>query len=128
MKFLNKNNKKLIKKALPVFLLLVVLIAILPSVAYTAPCPAPEGEICNPISATSINGFIKEVLVGLIKIGIPLIAIAIIYSGFLFVTAQGKPADIEKAKSALLYTLIGSAILLGAWAIAQMISNTVLSL
>lgn len=84
--------------------------------------------ITNPINTNSINGFIKSVLVGLIKIGIPLIAIAIIYSGFLFVTAQGKPADIETAKRAFLYTIIGGAILLGAWAIAQLISNTVLAL
>jgi hypothetical protein len=94
----------------------------------TSTNPSADLTIHNPISATSINGFIKDVLIGLIKIGIPIIAIAIIYSGYMFVTAQGKPGDIEKAKSAFMYTLIGGAILLGAWAIAQLISDTVLSL
>ena len=90
-------------------------------------CPA--GRICNPIAPIdSINGLIKVILEGALKIGIPLIALAVIYCGFLFVYAQGKPDEIKKAKDALLYTLIGAAILLGSWAIAQLISETVLAL
>lgn len=91
---------------------------------------AVEGPtIDNPIpNITSVNEFVKTLLEGIIKIGIPVVAIAIMYSGFLFVSAQGKPEDIKKAKDALMYTLIGAAILLGAWALAQLISNTVLLL
>jgi len=85
-------------------------------------------QIENPIKADSIQGLIKTILEGVIKIGIPIIALAIIYSGFLFVQARGKPGEIEKAKNSLIYTLIGAAILLGAWAIAQLISETVLVL
>ena len=90
--------------------------------------PATSGKICNPIAQNSIQELIKSILEGAMKIGIPVIALAIIYSGFLFVQAQGKPEEIKKAKNALIYTLIGAAILLGAWAIAQLISETVLSL
>ncbi|MEK7572281.1 MAG: pilin [Patescibacteria group bacterium] len=85
-------------------------------------------KIDNPISATTIQGLIKTILEGVLKIGIPIIALAIIYSGFLFVQARGNPGEIEKAKNSLVYTLIGAAILLGAWAIAQLISETVLAL
>lgn len=84
--------------------------------------------IDNPIGVDNLNDFIKKILEGIIKIGIPIIAIAIIYSGFLFVTAQGKPQAIEEAKRAFIYTLIGAAILLGSWALAQLISDTVLQL
>lgn|SRR3989338_2500412 len=87
------------------------------------------GTICNPIpKITSLNGFIQTFLVGVIRIGIPIVALAIIYSGFLFVAARGNSEKLGKAKSALLYTLIGAAILLGSWAIAQLISDTVLAL
>lgn len=86
------------------------------------------GKICNPIDAESVQGLIKTILEGAIKIGIPVIALAIIYSGFLFVKARGNPKEIETAKSSITYTLIGAAILLGAWALAQLISDTVLSL
>ncbi|MEI7810279.1 MAG: pilin [bacterium] len=90
--------------------------------------PATSGKICNPIAQTSIQGLIKNLLIGVIKIGIPVIALAIIYCGFLFVQARGNPKELETAKRSLTYTLIGAAILLGAWAIAQLISETVLSL
>ncbi len=87
-----------------------------------------SGKLCNPINAKSINEVIKKILEAVIKIGIPIIALAIVYSGFLFVSARGKPEKLKEAKSALLYTLIGAAILLGSWAIAQLISETVLAL
>ena len=85
-------------------------------------------KINNPINADSIPKLVEQVLEGIIRVGIPLIALAIIYSGFLFVTAIGNPGKVEEAKSALLNTVIGAAILLGAWALAQLISETVLSL
>lgn len=94
----------------------------------SGPCKLGSGKICNPINADSIPELIRIILEGVIKIGIPIIALAIIYCGFLFVSAQGKPEAITKAKSALLYTLVGSAILLGSWAIAKLISETVLAL
>ncbi|MES2315277.1 MAG: pilin [Patescibacteria group bacterium] len=90
----------------------------------------PYKEICNPLgdSTKTIPDFIAKVLEGALKVGIPLIALAIIYCGFLFVKARGNPEELTKAKDALLYTIIGAAILLGAWAIAELIRDTVLSL
>jgi len=87
-----------------------------------------NGKIENPIKVNNINDFIKTILTGVIKISIPIIALAIIYSGFLFVSARGNSEKLGEAKRALLYTAIGAAILLGSWAIAQIISNTVLAL
>lgn len=84
----------------------------------------------NPLGGkiNNLNGFIKVLLEGVIKIGIPLIALALVYSGYLFVTATGNSEKISKAKDAFIYALIGGAVLLGSWAIAQMISDTVLSI
>ncbi len=96
--------------------------------------PPPAGcnnKITNPLGKDgpqNITSFIQLVLTGVIKIGMPVIALAIIYCGFLFVKAQGKPDEINKAKDALLYTLIGAALLLGAWAIAQLISDTIIKI
>ena len=87
-----------------------------------------SGRIENPISSETINDFIKVILEGVIKIGIPIIALALVYCGFLFVSARGNSEKIGKAKDALIYTVIGAAILLGSWAIAQVISETVLKL
>ena len=93
--------------------------------------PSNEGKIVNPLGpngVASIPDFIKTLLEGVLKVGIPIVALAIIYCGFLFVSARGNSEKLGKAKDALLYTLIGAAILLGSWAIAQLISETVLAL
>jgi len=97
--------------------------------AATTPNNPNAGKIENPLgNINNINDLIKTLLEGLIRIGMPIIALAIIYSGFLFVFARGNSEKLTKAKDALLYTLIGAAILLGSWGIAQLISDTVLSL
>ncbi|MBP9715356.1 MAG: hypothetical protein KBD52_02610 [Candidatus Pacebacteria bacterium] len=87
--------------------------------------PCPDGQICNPIKATSIAQLLVDILEFVMKIAIPIIALAIIYAGFLFVTARGNSEKLETAKRALLYSLIGAAILLGSLAIAQLVSDTV---
>ena len=87
-----------------------------------------DGHICNPIGIDSLPNLIKTILEAVIKIGIPVSALAIVYCGFLFVSARGNSEKLKTAKNALTYTLIGTAILLGSWAIAKLISSTVLSL
>jgi len=118
-------NKKIYKIVLVSLLMMFVLI---PVFSYADGEPCPEGQICNPIPANSISGLVKKILEGVIRMGIPVVALAIIYSGFLFVVAQGAPEKISTAKQSLTYTMIGAGILLGSWAIAQLISETVLAL
>jgi hypothetical protein len=123
-------NINFIKKNLFVIILLacVVFIPIFSFAQGHAPAPSePSVKIVNPIGVNDLNGLIKSILEGAIKIGIPIIALAIIYSGFLFVSAQGNAEKLKTAKRALIYSLVGAAILLGSWAIAQLISETVIS-
>lgn len=82
----------------------------------------------NPIKSKTIQEFVKNVLQNIVKLGIPLIALAIIYSGFLFVSAVGNPGKIEEAKTAFINALIGAALLLGAWGIAEIVVETVKAL
>ena len=89
-------------------------------------CDPTKGQICNPIPKVgSVPDLIRIILEGVLQIGIPVVALAIIYSGFLFVFARGNTEALGKAKTTLMYTLIGAAILLGSWALAQMIGHTV---
>ncbi len=87
-----------------------------------------ENQICNPIHSRSIIDLLKNFLDGALTIAIPVVALAIIYSGFLFVFARGNSDKLSKAKTTLMYTLIGAAILLGAMAIAKAISGTITAL
>ncbi|PCI20189.1 hypothetical protein COB64_02665 [Candidatus Wolfebacteria bacterium] len=81
--------------------------------------------INNPIKPDNLASFVKSILDVVLTIGIPIVALAIIYSGFLFVAAQGKPEKLDTAKQTFLYTLIGAAILLGSWVLAQAIGGTI---
>ena len=114
-------------------LFVILSLFIVPGIIYAqgdvpAPCLPAAGRICNPLGNTNtIPAFIKIILEGALKVGIPIIALAVIYCGFLFVAAQGNPEKLGKAKDALLYTLIGAGILLGSLAIAELISATIKS-
>lgn len=132
MKFIQKNLFQIF---------LIAFLVILPVISFantparppvlTTPADPCAGKICNPLGSRGINNipeFIKTLLTGVLRVGIPIVALAIIYCGFLFVQAQGNSEKIGEAKDALLYTIIGAAILLGSWAIAGIISNTVLVL
>lgn len=128
MKFFEKNLKKVFGLIYTIYISLVL---VFPSIIYAetpSDCNPSEG-LCNPLGATStLPELIKTILQGALKIGIPIVALAIIYSGFLFVFARGNSEKLGKAKDTLLYTLIGAAILLGSWAIAEMVSITVTGL
>ena len=61
----------------------------------------------------------------LLPIGGVLAVLAFIYSGFLYVTAQGNETKLKTAHQALLYTSIGTAVLLGSWVLANVICQTI---
>ncbi len=118
-----------------VVILFLLLLVALPFISFAqgdpvvGTTPILNNKITNPIpNVPTVQKFIEVFLQGVLKIGFPVVAFALIYCGFLFVKAQGKPEELTKAKDALLYTLIGAAILLGSWAIAILIADTVLTL
>lgn len=69
-----------------------------------------------------IEVFVTDII---IPLGAVIAALAIIYSGFLFVTARGDTEQLKKARQSFLYAVIGAAILLGSWAIAVGIKATI---
>jgi hypothetical protein len=85
-------------------------------------------KLPNPLKGgvNNLFDFIKVVVNNvLLPIGGVVATMYIIYSGFLFVTAQGDPKKIETAKASFTYAVIGTAILLGAWAISEGIAATI---
>ena len=82
----------------------------------------------NPLQADNFGELLNAIIKILITLGIPIAVIFIIYSGFLFVTARGNEEQIKKAKTTLLWTLVGIAVLLGASIIAAVLENTINSI
>lgn len=85
------------------------------------------GKITNPLGNknSDLFSFIDTLIDAVLKLGSIVAVLAIIYAGFLFVTASGDEKKISTAKSVLLYAVIGIAILLGARALSAVIVNTV---
>jgi len=86
-----------------------------------------DSVIENPLGSklNDLPSFIEAIIKIVLVVGVPILALAIIYAGFLFVKAQGNPGELEVAKRTLLYTVIGGALLLGAFVIANAIGSTV---
>lgn len=84
-----------------------------------------SGNIINPIGKDNVVDFILALTVQLTRVGLIVAAVFIIYSGFLFVVARGSEDGIKSAKNAFFYTIIGTAILLGASVIVEILRATI---
>lgn len=84
-----------------------------------------QGKLCNPIGSVSLADFLGKVASAVLKIGVPIAAVFIIFSGLKFVMAAGDTKAIEDAKRIFWYTIIGTAILLGASALAKILETTI---
>jgi len=81
----------------------------------------------NPLGnrVNNLPSFIYMILDLAFQIGAIFSVLAIIYVGFLFVSARGDPEKLKTARTAFLYTVIGIAVLLGAVLIATVIQSTI---
>lgn len=88
-----------------------------------------SGKIDNPLAKVGV-GSIQDLLTVIlnsiiIPIGGIIAVLAFIYSGFQYVMAQGDENKIATAHRTLLYTAIGTAVLLGSAVIANVLTATV---
>lgn len=84
-----------------------------------------QGNFQNPLKFPTLATFLNALLDVVIIIGIPVVTLAIIYAGFLFISAQGSDDKITKAKTIFFWVIIGALIILGAKALATAIEGTV---
>ena len=126
-----------LKKSLLLFFIFLVLPTIIVEATTTPRIrgPAPERgssqgfqiNIENPLKGdgnlfTLAKTIIQELI---LPLGSVIVILAFIYSGFLYVKAQGNDKEIEKAHRALLYSAVGAAVLLGALVIMEVVKSTV---
>ncbi len=86
------------------------------------------GFLNNPLEAETLTELLTSLLNILVQIGVVILTMMLVYCGFLFVTAQGNPEALSKAKSALIWTVIGGFLVLGAEVIAEAVESTVKAL
>src|SRR3989338_398202 len=94
----------------------------------TPTCNGAECSVQNPLAVSSFCDLLKIVLQALLILGLPVAVIFLVLAGFQYITAYGNQGQLTKAHDNLLWTVIGIAIFLGAWTIAQIIKATLVSL
>ena len=122
-----KNLKKL---SIHLVVFTVIMSPLILSAQTGSPTPTQTtigASIKNPFAGgNDLMSLINAILTNIVM---PIAAVAIvgwiIYAGFQFVMAQGKPADIQKAQQNLLWSLIGAGILLGAAGISAALRATI---
>lgn len=132
MKYFKNRKYRIVAGLMNLSFVFIFGIALVGSVYFAGTMEAADKitvttSINNPLGEklTDIPSFIKKAIEIVLTVGVPVLVLAIIYTGFLFVQAQGNPGDLKKAKDALTNTLIGGALLLGAFVIAEAIGTTV---
>lgn len=133
MKYLKNRKYTIVAGLMNMSFVFIFGLALVGSVYFTPTMEAAADKITvttsinNPLGEklTDIPSFIKKAIEIVLTVGVPVLVLAIIYTGFLFVQAQGNEKKLTDAKSALTNTLIGGALLLGAFVIAEAIGTTV---
>jgi hypothetical protein len=103
---------------------LVLLVAITPILVFAN---GVSIRLENPLSVNSIQDLLVAILNIVMILMIPVIVFFIIYAGFLYVTARGNVEQVKQATRALTYAIIGGVLVVGAFAIAEIIKATVQS-
>lgn len=88
------------------------------------PHTASAQKLENPLEFDTVREFVQRVIEVVIMIALPVIVFFVIFAGFQFVTAQGNQSKLQSARKNLLWVLVGAALLLGAWALAELIGGT----
>lgn len=128
MKNLNKKNKRLTGLAV----LLVVFIAVL---YFIVPAALADNGSLENYGLDAASGFglgsagLVETIGNIIKIFLGLLGILAVllvcYGGYLWMTASGDSAQIEKAKKIIIAAVIGLVIIFSAFAIASFVINQI---
>ncbi len=120
-----KNVTGFIHRSINLYWIIINGVMLAPLQVLASDAPGSPKGIEALFKYHNINDFIKALIGLALDVGVPIAAIMIMYSGFKFVTARGNPGEIEKAKELFFYTVIGAAILLGAFVIRDVIEGTV---
>ncbi len=114
--WLAQNIPHLLAKSLAVMLFCLPALAFGQTPAFISPV---EGDLYD---------LLVKILNAAVYILFPFIVLMIVYTGFLFVAAQGNATKITQAREALVWTVVGALVVLGAKAIALAIEATVVEI
>jgi hypothetical protein len=110
----------------PVCVLLLIAVPLIASAVTSGGNQNTLGfELENPLKTDSLVEFLELMLDIVVKVAMPFLVLAFVYTGFLFVKGQGSEQGINDAKRAFFWTVVGGLLILGAWTISKAIEGTI---
>lgn len=88
-----------------------------------AQAPAGDGEFSPVTRSRELIELIIGIVDWIMFITLPFLAIAIIWAGFRIVSARGNEAELTAAKAMLLWSVVGSVIVIAAPTLARIIRD-----
>jgi hypothetical protein len=86
---------------------------------------ALSGKDLNPLGHTDLIQFLVALLDVVIRIGMVLLVVMFVWTGFQYVTAGGNASKVSNAHKAFMYSIIGAALVLGAFVIINVLQGTI---
>ncbi len=85
-----------------------------------------EALIQPPFAVSSIQDLLQKLISVALQIGIPIMVLAIMFIGFQYVweASKGREAKLGPIHENFKYTLLGAALMLGAYVILDILNNT----
>ena len=118
---MKKNWYKTAKQSCILFSANAVLVASV-SIAFAADTTV---VLANPLKVKTIGDLLVAIINIVMILMVPVIVFFIIYSGFKYVVARGNASQVEEASQSLFYAILGGVLILGAFAIANIIQSIV---
>ena len=86
-----------------------------------------DTTISNPLKSEydTFPKFVAQITKTAVEVLMPFVVLGFIWSGFLFVKAQGNAEGLKQAKSAIFWSIVGAFILMGAYGFAMIIGETI---
>lgn len=86
---------------------------------------APNGEFPNPIQSQKFEEILQGIADITTNVAIPFLIVAFVWVGFLFAAARGNEEKLTKAKSALMYTVVGGAVVASTYVVISLIETII---
>ena len=93
--------------------------------AATVSCPGGKDCLQDPFDGKTIFTIIQSIIGYLILIGVPILAVMVIYGGFLILTAGDSPEKVKSGKDVILWAVVGYTIVLCSWGVIYIIGEVI---
>ena len=91
--------------------------------------PNSSFTLVNPLAhGSTLCELLNAVFSVTLTLGIPIAFVFLVIAGLKFVLALGNPKKLGNAKKNIYYTMVGIALFVGAWFLAQVIARTLVQL